>query len=202
MPVWTITADRAAEAADVLWSIFPDFPGSEALDRKERDRIAALLHARTIEAGLGSGRIDAWGDPIVGLAVWLRRPGLDEPARPPAAQPDLRQVVPASVADGLERFDATMQRLRAVSRPDRHVYLDMLGVLPAHRRRGIATALLDAGHAWAEGLGLPCALDTDLDENVAFYQRRGYEVVGRERLPDGDHDLVAMRRPLPARTGD
>ena len=66
-----------------------------------------------------------------------------------------------------------MHRLRAISRPDAHVYLDMIGVLAAHRRQGIATALLEAGHAWADGLGLPVALDTDTEENVAFYTRRG-----------------------------
>jgi hypothetical protein len=36
-----------------------------------------------------------------------------------------------------------------------------LGVLAAHRRHGIATALIAAGHAWAAELGLPAALDTD-----------------------------------------
>ena len=87
-----------------------------------------------------------------------------------------------------------MQRLRAVARPDRHVYLDELAVVAGHRRHGIATALMEAGHGWADDLGLPVALDTDTDENVAFYERRGYEVVAREPLPYTDRDLVAMRR--------
>ena len=58
----------------------------------------------------------------------------------------------------------------------RHAYLDSIGVLPDHRRRGIATRLLAAGHAWADGAGLPCALDTVTDENVEFCQRRGYRI--------------------------
>ena len=99
--------------------------------------------------------------------------------------------------NALEHFDATMQRLRAISRPDAHVYLDMIGVLPAHRRQGMATALMEAGHAWADDLGLPVALDTDTEENVAFYARRGYVVMARERLPESNRELVAMRRPPP-----
>ena len=197
MSVWRLSPDRATEAVEILLEVFPDFPGSNRLGAGEERRIARLLHERTVESGLAIGRVDAWGDPPVGVAVWLRRPALDgpEPKRPP--RPRLRDLLPADVVGALERFGATMQRLRAISRPDAHVYLDMIGVLPVHRRQGIATALMEAGHAWADDLGLPVALDTDTDENVAFYARRGYVVMARERLPDSGTELVAMRRPQP-----
>ena len=35
---------------------------------------------------------------------------------------------------------------------------------------------------------------TDTEENVAFYARRGYKVMARERLSDSGGELVAMRR--------
>lgn len=193
MTLWRLPPDRGPEAVDVLLEVFPDFPGSHALDPAEERRIARLLHERTIESGLVTGRVDVWGDPPIGIAVWLRRPALHDPEPPMPPRPSLRSVLPAEVIGPLMRFDAAMQRLRATSRPDRHLYLDMLGVLPAHRRNGIATALLEAGHAWAGDLGLPVALDTDTDENVSFYERRGYAVMAREPLPDTDRDLVAMR---------
>jgi GNAT superfamily N-acetyltransferase len=79
----------------------------------------------------------------------------------------------------------------------------LIGVLPPHRRRGIATALTEAGHVWADDLGLPVPLDTDTEENVAFYTRRGYEVMARDRLPDSARELNAMcRRLLGARLHD
>jgi len=199
MRAWRLGPDRAAEAAEVLCRVFPEFPGSDALEPAERGRVGALLHSRTIEAGLARGRIDVWGDPIVGVAVWMLRPALHDPApsRPPrAGGPRLSDLVSSDVMARLEAFDAVLQRLHAIARPDRHVYLDMLGVLSEQRRRGIATALMAAGHAWADGIGLPCALDTDTTENVAFYGRHGYRVVARERLPDSNRDLVAMRRDL------
>jgi GNAT superfamily N-acetyltransferase len=183
-----------AEAVEVLLEVFPDFPGSNRLGAAEERRIARLIHERTLESGLAVGRVDAWSDPPVGVAVWLRRPALDErePPRPP--RPRLRDLLRPDVMEALERFEATMQRLRALSRPDAHVYLDMIGVLPVYRRQGIATALIEAGHAWADDLGLPVALDTDTEENVVFYTRRGYEVMARKRLPDSNRELVAMRR--------
>lgn len=195
--VWRLSPDRAAEAIEVLLEVFPDFPGSNRLGAADERRIARLLHQRTVESGLAVGRIDASGDPSVGVAVWLRRPALDEPEPPRPPRPRLRDLLPPDVVDALERYEATMQRLRALARPDAHVYLDMIGVLPKHRRQGIATALMEAGHAWADDLGLPVALDTDTEENVAFYARRGYEVMARERLPDSGGELVAMRRRLP-----
>lgn len=189
--------DRVVEAVDVLLEVFPDFPGSNRLSAGEKRRTARLIHERTVESGLAIGRLDAWGDPPVGVAVWLRRAALDEPEKPRPSRPSLSDLLPPDVVDALRRFDAAMQRLRALSRPDAHVYLDMIGVLPAHRRQGIATALMEAGHAWADDLGLPVALDTDTEENVPFYTRRGYVVMARERLPDSDRELVAMRRQLP-----
>jgi GNAT superfamily N-acetyltransferase len=135
-----------------------------------------------------------WGDPPAGVAVWLRRLALGEPEPQALPRPSLRTVLPPDVIEPLERFGAAMQRLRSISRPDPHVYLDMLAVMPSHRRRGIATALLASGHAWADELGLPVALDTETDDTVAFYERRGYVVVARGPLPESDRDLVAMRR--------
>ena len=179
---------------DILLAVFPDFPGSSALEPAEESRIARILHERTVESGLAIGQVDVWGDPPVGIAVWLRRPALGEPEIMGPARSNLRATLPAEVIEPLARFEATMQRLRTISRPDRHVYLDMLAVLPGHRRQGIATALIEAGHRWADDLGLPVALDTDTDENVTFYERRGYQVMARERLPDSDRDLTAMRR--------
>jgi GNAT superfamily N-acetyltransferase len=193
--VWQLTPDRADEAVDVLHEVFPDFPGSTVLDPTEERQIARVMHRRTVESGLAIGRVDMWGVPPVGVAVWLRRPAIGEPELPAPPRPSLRTLLPNEVVEPLERFETTMQRLRATSRPDRHLYLDMLGVLAAHRRQGIATALLAAGHTWAVELGLPIALDTDTDENVAFYEQRGYVVTARERLPDSGRDLVAMRRP-------
>lgn len=197
MSAWRLSRDRAPDAVELLLEVFSDFPGSNGLSAEEERRISRLLHHRTVESGLAIGQIDAWGDPPVGVAVWLCRPPLvgSEPPRP--LRPRVRDLLPTDVVDALQRFDAAMQRLRAVSRPDAHVYLDMIGVLPVHRHQGIASALMEAGHAWADDLGLPVALDTDTEENVAFYARRGYDVMARERLPDSGRELVAMRRRSP-----
>jgi GNAT superfamily N-acetyltransferase len=72
-----------------------------------------------------------------------------------------------------------------------------MAVLPGYRRHGIASALLEAGHGWADAARLPCALDTESPGNVAFYQRRGYQVIAESSVPGSDLRITAMRRPGP-----
>jgi ribosomal-protein-alanine N-acetyltransferase len=77
-----------------------------------------------------------------------------------------------------------------------------LAVSPAHRRRGVARALLEAAtlavRATAEAMFLEVA-----DDNVAaigLYQSAGFQTVGRRRgyydQADGRRDALVMRRDL------
>lgn len=60
---------------------------------------------------------------------------------------------------------------------DRHAYVLLLYVDPSHRRRGIATALLNLGEAWARQrsdrqIGLQVYAHNEAA--IALYQQRGY----------------------------
>jgi ribosomal protein S18 acetylase RimI-like enzyme len=194
---WTLTPDRASEAADILVRAFaPNDPLREFLapDPDERERLSAMMFQRSIAGGLSSGRVDAWGDPIVGIAIWLPRPAMADDETPKAAVSSAYQEFGPEVVERVTRVRAVVDRLRAIARPDRHAYLDEIGILPEHQRKGIATALLEAGHAWADAQSLPCALEAEVDANIAFYRGRGYEVLAIERVPDSNLVFTAMRR--------
>jgi GNAT superfamily N-acetyltransferase len=200
MRPWTLTPERADEAARALDRAFPDddpLAAYLAPDPAVRRTLTAILHARSIASGLAIGRVDAWGDPIVGAAIWLPRPALEAAQAPRRRGPGPLDELGPAVAERVRRFGEVQRRLRAIARPDRHAYLDEIGVTPEHRRQGIATALLEVGHAWADARGLPCALEANTDANVAFYERRGYEVVDSERVAGSDLVLTAMRRRTP-----
>jgi ribosomal protein S18 acetylase RimI-like enzyme len=194
-----ITPRRVPEAADALARAMLDDAFGQYLvpDPAERLVVQRRLYADTIERAMAEGRVDAWGDPIVGVAVWLRRRALVEadPTGAPSGPGRRPPVwVPPEIAARAQVFGAVLRELRELARPDRHAYLDSIGVLPDHRRRGIASRLLDAGHAWADAAGLPCALDTLTDENVAFYERRGYRIVATAPVPGSGLRITAMRR--------
>jgi GNAT superfamily N-acetyltransferase len=68
---------------------------------------------------------------------------------------------------------------------DGAVHLEEIDVDPAHGRRGIGRALLDAVVAWAEQAGHPAVTLTtfrDIPWNAPFYARAGFRVLGMGEL--------------------
>jgi GNAT superfamily N-acetyltransferase len=197
---------HAAEAVDVLARAMVDEPLSRWLlpDPDEFLAVHRGLHEALIELAFDEGYVDTWGEPIVGVAVWLHRPSLDADGSRSSAKPPQQlggpRFFPGHALARVERISAVIRQLRERARPDEHAYLDTLAVLPEYRRRGIATHLLEAGHAWADAEGLPCALDTETARNVAFYARRGYAVVAELPLPGSGLTVAAMRRQSRARS--
>jgi ribosomal protein S18 acetylase RimI-like enzyme len=70
---------------------------------------------------------------------------------------------------------------REVPRP--HWYLWALGVDPRCQGQGIGSRLLQPVLARADQDGVPCYLETQSERNVAFYRKRGFEVVSDGLLP-------------------
>jgi len=60
-----------------------------------------------------------------------------------------------------------------------HWYLGSLGVDPTDQGSGVGVALVNALLTRANHDGMPTYLETDRRESVAFYERRGFSVVGR-----------------------
>ncbi len=198
MSLIVIDRPRVREAADVLARAMLDDAAAEYLlpDPDERLTAQREMFTALIARALDEGRVYAFGDPIVGVAVWLRRPPIEGPASPgdSTTRGSAGSPLPPDAVVRAERLAGVLRELRVISRPDEHAYLDSIGVLPEHRRQGIATQLIAAGHAWADEAGLPCALDTLTDENAAFYSRRGYGIVATAAVPGSDVRVTAMRR--------
>jgi ribosomal protein S18 acetylase RimI-like enzyme len=77
-----------------------------------------------------------------------------------------------------------------------HWYLLVLGVAPESQRQGIGGSLLEPVLRKAGQRGLPCYLDTESEANVAFYAKRGFEVVHEGILPGSALRIWFMvRRP-------
>ena len=97
---------------------------------------------------------------------------------------------PAPVRRGL-RIDREM-RSTHISHP--HVYLWFLATAPAHQGRGVGRALLDDLHSHAAEIDTPCYLEASKEDNVPYYERSGYEVIGEVAVPDAPK-LWRMERP-------
>ena len=95
------------------------------------------------------------------------------------------------VADAMREGD----ELIAALKPDvEHWYLDTIATDPDLHGQGLGGRLLDHDLAIRDANGQASALDTHTDDNVAFYGRRGFEVVGEGQLRGGP-PVIMMFRP-------
>ena len=90
------------------------------------------------------------------------------------------------------RIPALFRHLRATAAVSPHpppgmLYVDALATAPEHRRRGVATALLEDAERLARGAGLKgVALDTGIENRAAraLYERYGFTQRGLRPAPD------------------
>jgi ribosomal protein S18 acetylase RimI-like enzyme len=78
--------------------------------------------------------------------------------------------------------------------PD-HVHVDRVAVLPSHRRRGVATAMMRFIEELAPRLGrseLRLGVRRSLPGNLALYQRLGYSILSVAPHPRGPDQVLTL----------
>jgi GNAT superfamily N-acetyltransferase len=144
------------------------------------------MHARRLIPGGLSWRTSG------GAALWAapdrwRESPWDDLRLTAATLPGLwRRVRP--VGRGLLALEA-----RHPAQP--HLYLAAIGVRPELQGRGLGSALLGPGLAYADEHGLPAYLESSNARNVPLYERHGFTVTGEHHLPHGP-TMWLMWRPV------
>ena len=106
-------------------------------------------------------------DDGVALAGWA------PPGRPEVEVEPLTLVHPAQ---RLAKFDSLRAAFAEHTPPEPHWYLNMLATHPDWQRQGCGAALMREVFAIADDHGLPCYLETETVENVAYYRHNGFDV--------------------------
>jgi ribosomal protein S18 acetylase RimI-like enzyme len=190
--------DQVAEASAVLGRAFQDDPAWSWV-LPDPDRRAKLL-PWLFQMGFEMTEAHAWttAGTVLGCARWL------PPGRPQVrVGPALRALVatPLRVREATSRFLAygrSVDELRGRAIPGPHWYLAGIGVEPREQRRGIGGALLEPGIDGARQAGLPCALLTNSEQNLSFYERHGFDVVLEDETPaNGPHAWMMAKKPNP-----
>jgi ribosomal protein S18 acetylase RimI-like enzyme len=177
--------DRVVEAGAVLARAFHGSPSFAHIFPNPERRARALppFFSLAVADGLRHGDICGAvdGDRLVGVAVWL------PPGRYPlgtrrklAALPFLLRVLLAAPRSfpALARLGANVERAFPSGR---HWYLEVVGVDERARGKGIGGQLLEPVLGAADRDGVACYLETDLERNVRWYERLGFQVY-REQL--------------------
>lgn len=188
-PVLRIPRERGAEAEDVLWEAFRDYPTTRYVigaSGEAYDRALHRLAGYFVEARLSRG------EPVLAIEDAGRL------AAVATVTPPGRRAVPPGLAkhredlwrdlgpDALERYEAFGRACAEFAFPGPHTYLNMIGVRRSHAGRGLGRRLLDAVHALsrADAGSSGVALTTEDAANVPLYRHVGYEIVGHARISD------------------
>ncbi len=178
-----LRADQTSAAAKSLTVAFWNDPLLEivvAPDENKRAAAGQWFFETAIKYGLRWGEPHA-NDDASAVAVWF-----------PPGQTQLSMVrmlrlgmwaMPFKVGlGGMSRFSKAMsvgeKFHHSVEGP--HWYLMALGTRPEVQGTGMGSALIEVGAAKADAAGIPCYLETATESNVAFYTKRGFEVVAEE----------------------
>lgn len=199
-----LEAPQRDRAAEVLAGAFENDPIYTYIfpDPDDRRRSLRLLWDALLRYSLVYGRV--WTTPAVeGVACWLPsgntevtlwrhfRTGM--PFARAVAQ--FRKEPRRRMLDLLSYTDSA--RRRTIREP--YWYLWALGVEPASQGQGIGSRLLSPALAEADEAGVPCYLETETENNVAFYHKRGFVVSVQETLAESGLTLWTMTRPPQSR---
>jgi ribosomal protein S18 acetylase RimI-like enzyme len=161
-------------------------------DRRAR-MLPRLFHS-AISVVWAGGRVDTTAGEPVGVALWV--PPGEALVRVTRAARRAYVTMPLRLLGAYGRFrDYTEWNYEVQRRahPGPSLFLSGLGVDPAHRGRGVASALLEAG--LAREPGATAVLLTNNARNIPLYERHGFEVVLDEPMPQGLPTWAMVRRP-------
>jgi ribosomal protein S18 acetylase RimI-like enzyme len=185
---------RLEEASRVLARAFHGDPAWKWIVPAEarRARILPWLFRVALRTTLANGAVDTTLGTVRGVALWSL-PGTDTAD---AATERALIALPLRLRTSFGRFRAYAEwnrdlQLRACAGPA--LFLSGLGVDPVHQRRGVGSALLEAGTRREPRL--PVVLLTNELANVRFYERHGFDVVLDEPMPHGLPTWAMVRRP-------
>ena len=189
--------DHVERAATALRSAFADDPAYSLMipDPRMRERAFAAMWPALIRYSIRWGEgYEAEGADAV--ALWLP-PGSTKTTTWRGLRAGLWRavfVVDSSTRryflDTIDELDTLHEKLV----PDRHWYLWVLGVCPELQGRGLGTALLLPVLERARAEALPVYLEAITEENVAFYEHRGFEVVASGKIPGREFPYWCMVR--------
>lgn len=177
----TLSEGELSEAASVASRAFYDDSYFRYLfpDDTARARVQPLIFRTQLKHIGPLGRVatirDSNGE-IVGVSAWM----------PPGAWPPSLRVQLAQLPGSLRAFFRQLGALRIVGTylrtllkvhpKELHWYLMLLAVDPSYQRRGVGAMLVEHGLNLADTEGVGAYLETQKEENLAYYRRFGFEL--------------------------
>ena len=169
-------------------------------DETQRHIIADTFVLIALSVCLKYGEVYATSEKMEGVAAWL------PPGKAPFGIWQVVRSVPLPVlfrfgrqgAGRMQAYGRFVDNLHRKLLPDPHWYLQVIGVDPAYHGQGFSSRLLRPVLERIDRERMPCALETNIDKNVAIYRRFGFEVISEDELPGTAVTSFLMLRKPPA----
>ena len=188
-------ADRDAIAA-VLAGAFADDPVFEWVIPDPERRTAILPEVFTLFADayqpIGASQVLVGSGSVVSAALWAA-PGTQ--AVPEQDADAFAAAVERVCGPDSGRFFEAMKLLEERHPTEACYYLNLIGVDPALRGRGLGSTLLSATLERCDAGSSPAYLEATSPRNRRLYARHGFEVVGEVTLPEGPSLWRMWREP-------
>jgi ribosomal protein S18 acetylase RimI-like enzyme len=187
--------DQQRPAALTLAEAFATDPLLEILapDPERRAKLGQPMMDILLAYGMRYGQV--WSnDDASAVAIWLH------PESGPMKMPRLLRAgmwrAPFILGlGGMGRMSTAMSATEAFHKQVEgpHWYLMTVGTRTARQGQGLGSQLVGLGTTRADEAGVPCYLETGTDSNIAFYRKRGFEIIGQADCYG--YTLTGMIRP-------
>lgn len=163
-----------------------------APDPARRVKLGQPMMDILLAYGMRYGRVWA-NDDASAVAIWLN------PESGPMTMPRMLRAgmwrAPFILGlEGMGRMSKSMSATESFHKQvhGRHWYLMTVGTRTARQGQGLGSQLVEMGTSRADEAGVPCYLETGTDSNIAFYRKRGFEIIGQADC--FGHTLTGMIR--------
>jgi ribosomal protein S18 acetylase RimI-like enzyme len=188
-----IEESGGASALDTIVLAFSTDPVERWMYPRAADYVRHFPAFVEAFAGPALAEGTAWMlDDFSAVAFWL------PPGRQPRGDAIVAALTNSVAAHKHDDLLAVLEQMDAIHPTFPHWYLPWLGVDPARRGEGLGGRLLDLCLHTVDAQRLPAYLETPNPRTIAFYARRGFEVIGEARS-GACPPVTCMLRPARAR---
>jgi ribosomal protein S18 acetylase RimI-like enzyme len=196
-PPVRLAPSQKDHAAQVLARAFQNDPMYRIVIPEDDKRAKKLLwlFGKVVYYSLLYGEVYAT-PALEGVVCWLP-PGQTELTVGRMIRTGLPGIVLRFGWAAYRRFDDNLAYAGSLHQryaPEPHWYLWAIGVEPSCQGKGIGGELIKPVLTSASAAGTPCYLETHNESNVHFYERHGFKVVSKGKVPKHSLQVWAMLR--------
>jgi ribosomal protein S18 acetylase RimI-like enzyme len=185
-----MTPDDENRAIDTVVLSFVGDPMTRWLWPEAHQYLAAMPRFVRAFGGTAFAQGGAFfSDEYAGAALWLR----------PGVHPDeerLGELMESTASpDAREASGPIFEQMAKYHPKEVHWYLPLIGVDPAHQRRGHGDALMRYALEQIDREKVPAYLESTNPQNISLYRRHGFEELGTIQVGSSPVLVPMLRRP-------